>query len=110
MKKRAAKWIANSLASNLVWVLISGSLGAVASAVLKAMGAFSNPYGLVAIGLLVAAICVVVIQKVQQRRRTRPEIDDDLALMIYNAQREERERVAKRIAEEEVRREMKRLK
>jgi hypothetical protein len=109
MRTRAAKWIANAIASNLVWLLLSGSLGAAASAALKAMGALSNPYGLVSIGFLVAAICVAIVQKIQGCR-SLPNSSEQLTLTLYNALRDERERAAQQLAKEEVDRELKGLK
>jgi hypothetical protein len=44
------------VASNLAWTLFSGFVGALISAILKDRGVFENTYGLVAIGLLVAAV------------------------------------------------------
>ena len=44
------------LASNLAWTLFGGFVGALISAILKDKGVFENTYGLVAIGLLVAAV------------------------------------------------------
>jgi hypothetical protein len=43
------------VASNLAWTLFSGFVGALIGAILKDKGMFENTYGLVAIGLLVAA-------------------------------------------------------
>jgi hypothetical protein len=105
--RRIAAW----LVGNLVWtILSSGFVGALLAAILKNMGALSNPYGLVAIALLVAALCVATIRKVQ-KQRAQPEIDSEqLTLTVYNALREERERAAQQIAKEEVDRELKRFK
>lgn len=102
---RAAKWIANLLASQIVWVLISGSVGALGSAALKAADVLSNPYGLVAVGLFIAAICVALFQKFLERQ-IRPEIDrSSLWAMVYGEREKERERRAKQIAKEIVDRE-----
>ncbi|MGA9286410.1 MAG: hypothetical protein WBV85_13320 [Solirubrobacteraceae bacterium] len=53
---KAVKYAAVWLASNLTWTLVSGAVGASVSSIVRANGVFDNPYGLVAIGLLVTAL------------------------------------------------------
>lgn len=54
--KTALKFGAAWVASNVAWALLSGAAGAIASAILKAGGVLDNAYGLVAIGLVIAAL------------------------------------------------------
>jgi drug/metabolite transporter (DMT)-like permease len=104
---RVAKWIANLLASQIVWVLLCTALGTLSSAILKAENVLSNPYGLVALALFIAAICVALIQKIQ-RHRAQPEIDRSrLAMAIWTRQQEKTDQRADRIIKETVDRETK---
>jgi hypothetical protein len=60
------------LASNLAWTLFSGFVGALISAILRDKGVFENTYGLVAIGLLVAAVLAsapAITRRIRLRHR-----------------------------------------
>jgi uncharacterized membrane protein YeaQ/YmgE (transglycosylase-associated protein family) len=101
--KKIAGVIAAWVASNVMWTLLSGAVGAFVSAALKEKGVLKDPYSLVAIGFLVAAICVAIVQKIQQQRRIRPvPADDRLAVAIYGEEQKELQRRAQQRARENV--------
>jgi hypothetical protein len=104
--RKIAGLIAAWITSNLVWTLLSGFAGATTSAVLKEAGVFENAFGLVAVALLVAAISIVMVQKVRQRQQIRAALDKDdrLAVAIYGETKKELERRAQQHARENVNR------
>jgi hypothetical protein len=105
---RLIKWTANLLVSQLVWLLIGGFVGTIGSAILKAADVLSNPYGLVAIGFLIAAMCVAIIQKLQERRSLPGASNSDFMAELYGELKEERTKRARQLAKEEIDREVKR--
>jgi hypothetical protein len=68
---KAAKWLVAWIASNFAWTLVSGFAGALVSAILKDKGVFENPYGLVALGFLVAALFASAPAATKPLRRSR---------------------------------------
>lgn len=69
--KTALKFGAAWVASNVAWSLFSSAAGALASAILKAGGVLDNTYGLVAVGLLIAALVASLPAVVRWLRRRR---------------------------------------
>lgn len=54
--KTAAKWAVAWVISNIAWTFLSGAAGALVSGLLKGLDVLANPYALVGVGFLVAAV------------------------------------------------------
>lgn len=67
LAKIAIAWIA----SNIIWSLVSGSAGVMATALLSSFDVLDNTLWLIGIGLLVAAAVVALAQALQRKSATR---------------------------------------
>jgi hypothetical protein len=72
--KTAAKIVLVWVVGNVVWTLLSAASGAIVSGVLRGVGVLDNPYMLVGVGFLVAAVVASIPSWARRRRGTTPRL------------------------------------